>query len=267
MSGFGDPKAARFERKLRRILIVEPYLAPARMLAETLRGFGVGEVVFETTERGGLTLADAVNPDIIFVERSGHNLDGETFTRRLRRSHFACRKAPVIMVTADATAHAIRGARDAGVHEFLRKPFTSGDLVKRLDAVAHKPREWIEAVAYVGPDRRRFNSAAYSGPRKRQADGGKSGSRDDASDTLDRTLKIMKAALDQYNSDPPQARRALAVQLTVLKAELPIVQLADLNGAFAALEFELASQDLTPTSLAGPVNRIRDYLLGRSQAA
>nr|6SFT_A Chain A, Two-component receiver protein CleD [Caulobacter vibrioides NA1000] len=33
-----------------------------------------------------------------------------------------------------------------------------------------KPREWVEAVAYVGPDRRRFNSADYKGPRKRKAD-------------------------------------------------------------------------------------------------
>src|SRR5215217_8938999 len=59
---------------------------------------------------------------------------------------------------------------DAGVHEFLRKPFTSGDLLKRVENVALKPRTWIEAVGYVGPDRRRFNSGEYSGPTKRKSD-------------------------------------------------------------------------------------------------
>ena len=52
----------------------------------------------------------------------------------------------------------------------MRKPFTIKDLERRLEAVTLKPRDWVEAVQYVGPDRRRFNSAEYKGPRKRKAD-------------------------------------------------------------------------------------------------
>lgn len=75
-----------------------------------------------------------------------------------------------------------------------------------------KPREWVEAVAYVGPDRRRFNSADYKGPRKRKAD---------ASDTpaarLSQALRIVKSAAQALDSDPTQARRALAAQALELR--------------------------------------------------
>ena len=78
--------------------------------------------------------------------------------------------APVILYTADATVDTIKGARDAGAHEFLRKPYTIKDLFRRVENVVFKPRDWIEAQMYVGPDRRRFNSESYAGARKRQAE-------------------------------------------------------------------------------------------------
>jgi adenylosuccinate synthase len=40
----------------------------------------------------------------------------------------------VILITEDATAATILAARDAGVHEFLRKPFTLKDLPAGLKA-------------------------------------------------------------------------------------------------------------------------------------
>ena len=72
---------------------------------------------------------------------------------------------------AEATAASINGARNAGVHEFLLKPYTAGDLFKRVENVMLKPRPWIEAVMYVGPDRRRFNSGEFAGAKKRRSDG------------------------------------------------------------------------------------------------
>lgn len=110
------------------------------------------------------------DPQIVFVEYAGPDLDGPGFTRALRRSQFPCRQAPVIMVTSTSTPSAILAARDSGVHEVLRKPYALKDLVRRLEAVFLKSRDWIEAQAYVGLDRRRFNSAEFDGRRKRTAD-------------------------------------------------------------------------------------------------
>jgi hypothetical protein len=79
--------------------------------------------------------------------------------------------------------------------------------------VTLKPRDWIEAVAYVGPDRRRFNSADYKGPRKRKADAaGTPAAR------LSQALRIVKSAATALDTDPAQARRALAAQAVELQA-------------------------------------------------
>ncbi|MFW2344729.1 MAG: response regulator, partial [Brevundimonas mediterranea] len=137
---------SRLEPAVRRIVIVEPNAASARLLSDIMKGLGAREVYTESDEERALELLRDVEPGVIFTERSGEALNGETLTRRVRRSSMSCRMAPVIMVTGEATAAAIKGARDAGVHEFLRKPYTTGDLFKRVENVALKSRPWVEAV-------------------------------------------------------------------------------------------------------------------------
>jgi response regulator RpfG family c-di-GMP phosphodiesterase len=156
-------------------------------------------------------MLDTIDPNLLFVEYKSANLDGLAFTKTLRRSDMTSRDIPVIVVTAEATAAAIVGARDAGVHEFLRRPFNMGDLKKRLDAIILKPRDWIEAVSYVGPDRRRFNSADYKGPRKRRAEGGSP-----ISQRIGQAVKIVQSAVGALETDPKQALRALRAQARIL---------------------------------------------------
>lgn len=238
-----DPRLLkRLEPCIRRALIVDPNVASARMLGDVLKGFGARQLAFEPEERRALEMARDMEPGIVFIERSGARLDGESFTKRLRRSSFACRQAPVIMVTADATASSIKGARDAGVHEFLRKPFTAGEVLKRIEVVALKPRDWIEAVQYVGPDRRRFNSGEYSGPRKRQADSGGGATR--PPEAMDRNLRILRSAAHHFNSDPVQAVRAMAEQAQQLKK---LAAAGDPRMAMAVAGLELALSAGSPS--------------------
>jgi hypothetical protein len=86
-------------------------------------------------------------------------------------------------------------------------------VLLRLEAVTLKPRDWIEAVAYVGPDRRRFDSAGYSGSRKRQAD---QEAPTDAA-RMAQALRILKAAVGALGRDPKQAMRAMKVQTDELQ--------------------------------------------------
>lgn len=249
-----DPKILqRLEPHLRRILIADPNPAAARLLAELMKGLGTRDVFFESDERRILELARETDPQILFTERAGPRLDGESLTKKLRRSHLQCRKAPVIMVTADATASTIKGARDAGVHEFMRKPFTAGDLLKRVAVVIQRPRDWIEAVQYVGPDRRRFNSGDYSGPLKRRADKG-DGSDAKAAAT-DQAMRILKAALAQFDSDPQQALRAMRDQGERLKVIAVQSGQAPLAVAVATLEIALTGAP-TREALAGPIGEV-----------
>ncbi|HSV04566.1 MAG TPA: response regulator [Phenylobacterium sp.] len=216
---------------LQRVLIVDPQVANAKLLGELMRSMVRCQVWAAATSAKALKLAGAVGPDLMFVELAGEGLDGVDFTRRLRRSTLACRDAPVIMVSGQATAAAILAARDAGVHEFIRKPFTVKDLTRRLEAVTLHPRDWIEAVDYVGPDRRRFNSGDYAGPLKR---------RSDAPPALEaartaQALKILRSAIGAVERDPAQALRAMQTQLRDLRKAA--AQAGDMRLTTAVIEF------------------------------
>jgi DNA-binding response OmpR family regulator len=160
----------RMAPRLQRLLVVESNPAAARLLADLMKEMGTRQAVVTSRTDAALNKCEDFDPQLILIDFSGPDFDGLDFTRRLRRSAFSCRQAPVIMVTAEATAGAIVGARNAGVHEFLRKPYTAGDLFRRVENVTLKPRPWIEAVMYVGPDRRRFNSGEFAGSKKRRSD-------------------------------------------------------------------------------------------------
>jgi DNA-binding response OmpR family regulator len=247
--------ATRIAPCIRRVLIVDAGSAAAKLLAELMKGMGTRETVLVSDEIAGLEAARDFEPTLIFTERRGEALDGESLTRRIRRSSLACRKAPIIMVTGEATAAAILGARDVGVHEFLRKPFTGGDLLRRVEAVATRPRDWIEAVGYVGPDRRRFNSGEYAGPRKRQVDKPKSVSEANAA-AKDQAMRILASAHAQFDSDPMQALRAMRDQASTLKTLAVKLSDTSLVIAASALETALADARATKADLAKPVSAV-----------
>lgn len=206
---------SRLTPHLERVLIVDPTPVGVKLLSELLRTItgSATQIWTAPTDGKAMQLAQMIEPQLIFVEHSAPGLDGMRLTKMLRRSDFRCRQAPIIMVTAEATAQAILGARDAGVHEFLRKPYTMKDLLRRLEAVSLKPRDWVEAVHYVGPDRRRFNSAEYAGPKKRKSDH----SIPIEQQRMLQALKIVRAAAGSLKSDWAQARRALMAQAVELQ--------------------------------------------------
>ncbi len=192
---------------MQRVLIVDPKPPAAKMLSELLRDISHCQIWTATDLPGAMGAAERIDPHLVFVDQSAA-FGGAAFTRQLRRSNYACRKAPVIMICAEATAATILAARDAGVHEFLRRPFTIRDLMRRLEAVAVRPRDWVEGMNYVGPDRRRFNSGDYAGALKRRVD--HAVTPDEA--RLLQALRILKTAIAALEDDPRQALRAMTAQ-------------------------------------------------------
>jgi len=168
-------------------------------------------------------------PKLVFIAHVPPALNAPQLTRSLRRSDLASRKAPVVMLAAETTEAQIMAARDAGVHEVLRKPFTMSDLMLRVDTVLGRRRDWVEGIGYVGPDRRRFNSAQFAGQRRRRFDREESSPE---SARVGQALKIMKVAIEAADSDPRQALRALRVQADELQTAA--IAMADFSLAGAA---------------------------------
>ena len=82
---------------------------------------------------------------------------------------------PIIMVTAQSSADRVTMARDAGVTEFLAKPVTVRGICARLVDVCERPRRFLRAPAYFGPDRRRRRDPKWAGALRRRADAPPSG--------------------------------------------------------------------------------------------
>lgn len=266
MSLHDDKTLERIEPVVRRVLIIDASPYAAKLLGELIKGMGGRNVVFESDGDRVLDIAERLEPTLVFVERSGPRLDGEAVARKLRRSRLGCRKAPIIMVTAEATASNIKGARDSGVHEFLVKPFATGDLLRRLINVATKPRDWVEGVAYVGPDRRRFNSGEYEGPKKRsreiaQPADGFEADFTPATETApppaarEPSGQEISAVLGRLDSDP-DALAFLMRQAEAIKTAALATRRTRLAVAAAELHAACVAHGPDPAALAEPVRML-----------
>jgi len=223
---------------MQRVLIVAAQPASAKLLSDLLRSINPCQIWTATDPARALEVAKATQPQLVFVEHDGE-LDGIGFTRALRRSYLAARKSVVILVSSQATAAAIIGARDAGAHEFLRRPYTIGDLTRRLEAVSRRSREWIEGVDYVGPDRRRFNSGNYAGPLRRRVDHAKTP--DEA--CILQALRNLKAGLAALDREPRQALRSMRAQVDQLSCIARTRSDLVFRGAVTALAESIARRD------------------------
>jgi CheY-like chemotaxis protein len=197
-------------------MVVDPFPGSAKLQADMMRRLGAMDVEIVDRSKKAFELAESFNPQIILTEYGGPNIDGPLFTKRLRRSTYPA-SGPGDHRLLRTTELSIKTSRDAGAHEFLKKPFAAADLMKRVENVALKPRPWIEAVHYVGPCRRRFNTGSYYGPKKRKSDAGSAAEATYAGQ-VDQAIRILKSGIHQWAHDPTQAARSLRSQVQALSA-------------------------------------------------
>ena len=154
-----------------RILVIEdnqPMLDICRTLLLT---FGVGEVLTAKNGEEGFRIACRENPDIIIADWMMEPTDGITMTRRVRNDSMSPNHyVPIILMTGFSEKKRVVQARDAGVTEFLVKPFTARDLYKRISQIIERPRQFVRSEEFFGPDRRRKTDPIYKGPFKRDSD-------------------------------------------------------------------------------------------------
>ncbi len=110
--------------------------------------------------------------DIIICDWNMQPLDGLDFTRLVRTGKDSPNPfVPIIMLTGHTEMNRVVEARDAGVHEFMAKPISAKGLYTRIRAIIERPRPFVRAGLYFGPDRRRRDNPAYRGPERRKTEG------------------------------------------------------------------------------------------------
>lgn len=153
------------------MLVVEdnqPMLDITKTLLVTL---GVGRVLAARDGEQGFRIFNETNPDIILADWMMKPMDGISLTRRIRTDAKSPNPyVPIILMTGFSEKRRVLQARDAGVTEFLVKPFTARDLYKRIAQIIERPRQFVKSEDFFGPDRRRKASPAYTGPLRRDSD-------------------------------------------------------------------------------------------------
>lgn len=153
------------------ILVVEDNLPILELAKSILQTFGVGRVLQAKNGKEGLELCCHKNPDIVLIDWMMRPMDGIALTRRIRSDNrIPNRFVPIILMTGFSEKKRVIEARDAGVTEFLVKPFNARDLYRRIAQVIERPRQFIRSEDFFGPDRRRRNFPDFIGPFQRNED-------------------------------------------------------------------------------------------------
>ena len=172
-------KRARFSRV--RVLLADHDARTAGLVKQILFSFGFRDICCVTRGNDVLHLLATEPFDLIITEYSMAEVDSMTMVKAIRTAKDAKsirRDIPIIMLTARAEMENIQAARDAGINEFIVKPFSAKTISDRIIMVIDNPRAFVDAPGFVGPCRRRRRTSISSKHDRRSANGEKMPPRD-----------------------------------------------------------------------------------------
>ncbi|MGC2854325.1 response regulator [Novispirillum sp. DQ9] len=164
-------KQSKFNISALQFLCIDADTTMRQMLADVLRSLGVRSITEAADGKAGQEVLAASCPDIIFCEWELPEVNGIDLVRHIRGDPDSLnRMTPVIFVTAHTQVRHVTAARDAGVTEYLAKPFSARLIYSRICSVLEHPRAFIEAETFIGPDRRRRHDPYLVSQARRSSD-------------------------------------------------------------------------------------------------
>jgi len=153
-----------------KFLVVDDSAFSRSIVMTILRALGaeVDHIYQATDGRDALKALDVRCPDIAIVDYKMEPMDGIALTKTIRRNFEPpVQTLPIIMLSAFTAADLVANARDAGVTEYVSKPISIEALYLRIEEAVCRPRQFVIAETFCGPDRRRRGDETYAGPERR----------------------------------------------------------------------------------------------------
>ncbi|HEY4125301.1 MAG TPA: response regulator [Rhizomicrobium sp.] len=152
-------------------LVVEDNPHMRELLRALLNAIGIKQVFLAADGTEAFKELCDHQPDFVLTDLSMKPMDGIEFTKLVRGSQDAPNPyVPIVMVTGHTERNRIEMARDAGVTEILAKPITPQSLYSRVAEIVGRPRAFVRAEEFFGPDRRRRSNREFGGPWRRHDD-------------------------------------------------------------------------------------------------
>jgi two-component system phosphate regulon response regulator PhoB len=123
----------------KRILIVDDEPAIRDMVAFALRKADFAPVLAGNAREAQASIADRI-PDLILLDWMLPGASGLELARRWRRDALT-RDVPIIMLTARGEENDRVGGLEAGVDDYVVKPFSARELLARIRAVMRRTHE------------------------------------------------------------------------------------------------------------------------------
>jgi two-component system chemotaxis response regulator CheY len=122
-----------------RVLIVDDSSTMRRIIANTLKKLGYEDIVEAGDGAEGLQVLASEGADLVLTDWNMPKMDGREFVRNLRTMP-DMERVPVLMVTTHAERNDVVLALQAGVNDYVVKPFTPELLQEKITSLAVKVR-------------------------------------------------------------------------------------------------------------------------------
>ncbi len=138
-----------------------------RVIKGILETLGCKRIDEAKDGREALNIMKSWAPDIVISEWLLEPVSGLEVLKAVRADTSNIKFTPVIMITSETRRERVIMARNAGVTEYVAKPFNAKSLILRIKEVIERPRPFVDVGVYFGPDRRRRTEVMAEGEDKR----------------------------------------------------------------------------------------------------
>lgn len=218
----------RFKFAKIQVLLVDANTNSATLVQSILVAFGIRKIDIVKSPTEAMQMLRSRRVDIIICEfEIVEPRDGLTFVRAIRgaKSDKLLRHdTAILMLTAHSEKHNVAEARDAGITEFVAKPFSARTLSSRIIDIIDNPREFVDSPKYCGPNRRRRGKPPI-GVAERRTPRGEGTVFDPAMKvTVSRASNVLRDLLDGANAgDIISEEVIMEAQAELMKAESEFV--------------------------------------------
>jgi two-component system, chemotaxis family, chemotaxis protein CheY len=166
--------------------VVEDNIHMRRLIRTLLYSFGSREIYEAEDGASGLEAVEMYSPDILITDWMMPIFDGLEFIQMIRNPE-GCSNAyiPIIMLTGHCERKRVTLARDAGVTEFLCKPFSAKSLYERIEHIILNPRPFVRTSSYFGPQKRKVQMGMNAQNRSKKSGKGSLGHLEESDDSVD----------------------------------------------------------------------------------